>query len=180
MIRGEMAENPNPHARRKHYFLMALAVVLADQLTKWLVSSRLALHESVNVIPGLFRLTHVQNQGAAFGILSDSPSEWKLGMLIFFSLFALVVVSTLLWRNSHSISSTGIALSLILGGAVGNLWDRMVAGHVTDFFDVYFRGYHWPAFNIADSAIVVGALLLMAEILFGKLDAKQSAAEGQF
>jgi signal peptidase II len=85
------------------------------------------------------------------------------------------VVSTLLWRNSHSINSTGIALSLILGGAIGNLWDRMVAGHVTDFFDVYFRGYHWPAFNIADSAIVVGALLLMAEILFSKSEAAESS-----
>jgi signal peptidase II len=165
----------NLHAKRKHYFAIAVIVVVVDQLSKWLVSSRLALHDSVNVIPGLFRLTHVQNQGAAFGILSDSPSEWKLSMLIFFSIFALVVVSTLLWRNSHSINTTGIALSLILGGAIGNLWDRMVAGHVTDFFDVYFRGYHWPAFNIADSAIVVGALLLMAEILFSKSEASESS-----
>ena len=165
----------NPHAKRKHYFVIALIVVVCDQLTKWWVSSSLALHESLNVIPGLFRLTHVQNQGAAFGILSDSPSEWKLSMLIFFSFFALVVVSTLLWRNSHSVNSTGIALSLILGGAIGNLWDRMVAGHVTDFFDVYFRGYHWPAFNIADSAIVVGALMLMAEILFSKSEAAESS-----
>jgi signal peptidase II len=169
-----MLAKSNPHAKRKHYFFIALVVVVADQFTKWLVDSRLALHESINIIPGLFRLTHVQNQGAAFGILSDHPSEWKLGMLIFFSLFALVVVSTLLWRNSHSINSTGIALSLILGGAIGNLWDRMVAGHVTDFLDVYFRGYHWPAFNIADSAIVIGALVLMAEIVFSKAEAKES------
>jgi signal peptidase II len=170
-----MALKPNSHAKRKHYFAIALIIVVADQFTKWLVDTRLALHESINVIPGLFRLTHVQNEGAAFGIFSDHPSEWKLGMLIFFSLFALVVVSTLLWRNSHSINSTGIALSLILGGAIGNLWDRMVAGHVTDFLDLHFRGYHWPAFNIADSAIVVGALMLMAEIVFSKSDAKESS-----
>jgi signal peptidase II len=170
-----MLVKPNPHAKRKHYFAIAFAIVVADQFTKWLVDTRLALHESINIIPGLFRLTHVQNEGAAFGIFSDHPSEWKLGMLIFFSLFALVVVSTLLWRNSHSINSTGIALSLILGGAIGNLWDRMVAGHVTDFLDLHFRGYHWPAFNIADSAIVVGALMLMAEIVFSKSDAKESS-----
>ena len=85
-----------------------------------------------------------------------------------FSLIALIIVSVLLWKNSHAISTTTIGLSLILGGASGNLWDRVVAGHVVDFLDFYIGQYYWPAFNVADSAIVIGAILLVAEILFAK------------
>ncbi len=155
-----------PHAMRRLYFLAALIVLLLDRLTKWLVSDRIQLHESIPVIPGFFRLTHVQNRGAAFGLFADSPSEWKVAILVAFSLIALIVVSALLWRNSHALSMTGTALALILGGAVGNLWDRVLAGHVVDFLDFYVGTYHWPAFNVADSAIVIGALLLVGEILF--------------
>ena len=155
-----------PHAMRRLYFLAAIVVLLLDRLTKWLVSDRIQLHDSIPVIPGFFRLTHVQNRGAAFGLFADSPSEWKVAILVAFSLIALVVVSALLWRNSHALSMTGTALALILGGAVGNLWDRVLAGHVVDFLDFYVGTYHWPAFNVADSAIVIGALLLVGEILF--------------
>jgi signal peptidase II len=88
--------------------------------------------------------------------------------LILFSLIALVVVSALLWKNSHALTITGFGLALILGGALGNLWDRLLDGHVVDFFDFSLAGYHWPAFNVADSAIVMGALLLVTEILFSK------------
>jgi signal peptidase II len=154
------------HAMRRMYFLAALIVLLLDRFTKWLVSERIQLHDSIQVIPGFFRLTHVQNRGAAFGLFADSPSEWKVAILVAFSLIALVVVSALLWRNSHSLTMTGTALALILGGAIGNLWDRVLAGHVVDFLDFYVGTYHWPAFNVADSAIVIGALLLVAEILF--------------
>lgn len=151
---------------RRLYFVAAIIVLLLDRATKWLVSERIQLHESISVIPGFFRLTHVQNRGAAFGLFADSPSEWKVAILVAFSLIALVVVSALLWRNSHTFTMTGTALALILGGAIGNLWDRILAGHVVDFLDFYVGTYHWPAFNIADSAIVVGAMLLVAEILF--------------
>lgn len=157
-----------PHAMRKYHFLIAAFIVLLDQVTKWLVTDTLELNESRNVIPGFFRLTHVQNTGAAFGLFADSSSEWKVSILVVFSVLALAVVSALLWKNSHSMTSTGVGLSLILGGAVGNLWDRLVSKHVVDFFDFYLGSYHWPAFNIADSAIVIGALLLVAEILFAK------------
>jgi signal peptidase II len=85
-----------------------------------------------------------------------------------FSVIALVIVSALLWKNSHCLSTTTIGLSLILGGATGNLWDRMVSGHVVDFLDFYVGSYHWPAFNVADSAIVIGAILLVSEIVFAK------------
>lgn len=153
---------------RKFHFLIALGVVALDQLTKWLVAANIQLHDSVMVIPGFFRLTHVQNRGAAFGLFSDSPGEWKVGMLILFSIIALIVVSSLLWKNSHAMTTTGVALALILGGALGNLWDRVLTGHVVDFLDFSLGPYHWPAFNVADSAIVIGALMLVAEILFAK------------
>lgn len=165
-----------PHAMRKYHFLIALLVVVLDQFSKWLVASstwRIELNDSIVVLPGFFRLTHVQNTGAAFGLFADSSSEWKISILVVFSVLALVVVSTLLWKNSHAITSTGVGLSLILGGAVGNLWDRLFSKHVVDFFDFYLWTYHWPAFNVADSAIVLGALLLVAEILFAKSPAEQ-------
>ncbi len=161
---------------RKYHFLIALLVILLDRGSKWLVESTIALHESIAVLPGFFRLTHVQNSGAAFGLFADSSSEWKITILVMFSLLALVVVSALLWKNSHAMTSTGVGLALILGGAVGNLWDRLFSGHVVDFFDFYVGSYHWPAFNIADSAIVVGAFLLVGEILFAKSPAEQKAA----
>lgn len=159
---------PESHAKRKYHFLIAALVVLADQFTKWLVAANISLHDTISIIPGIFRLTHVENQGAAFGLFADSPSQWRGAALIAFSTLALVVVSILLWKNSHAMNSTGIALSLILGGAIGNLWDRVVEGHVVDFLDFYLGNSHWPSFNIADSAIVIGALLLVGEIMFAK------------
>jgi signal peptidase II len=160
---------------RKYHFLMAILVVLLDRLTKWLVATKITLHDSIAVLPGFFRLTHVQNSGAAFGLFAESSSEWKVAILILFSILALAVVSALLWKNSHSMTATGVGLSLILGGAIGNLYDRLLTGRVVDFFDFYLGSYHWPAFNIADSAIVIGALLLVGEILFAKTPAEQKA-----
>lgn len=166
---------PQRHATRTWFFVIALVVLLVDRLSKWAVANQIPLHESLSVIPGFFRLTHVQNRGAAFGLLSDAPTSWTLGALILFSLVALVVVSGLLWKNSHSMTWTGIGLALILGGTLGNLWDRLVDGHVIDFLDFSVIGYHWPAFNAADSAIVAGALLLVVEILFARPPARNKA-----
>src|SRR5689334_10772652 len=106
---------------RKYFFLIAVLVLLLDRLTKWAVAGNIALHDSVAIIPGFFRLTHVQNTGAAFGLFAESAAQWKVGALVTFSVVALIVVSALLWRNSHSLSTTTIGLSLILGGAMGNL-----------------------------------------------------------
>jgi signal peptidase II len=151
-------------SRRKYHIIIAVLVVLLDQLTKALVAQRISLNDSVDVVPGLFRLIHVQNHGAAFGLFPDLPSEWKVAMLILFSVAALAVVSALLWKNGNALNATTIALSLVFGGALGNLWDRVASGRVIDFLDFYFGSHHWPTFNIADSAIVVGALLLLSEI----------------
>jgi signal peptidase II len=157
------------------HILIALGVLALDRFSKWLVASRLTLHDTITVVPGFFRITHVENSGAAFGLFSDSSFEWKLTLLILFSLLALTVVSILLWKNSHIVNATGTALALILGGALGNLWDRMIAGHVVDFLDFYVGTYHWPSFNVADSAIVVGAILLVADILFSKTPEQERA-----
>jgi signal peptidase II len=151
---------------RKYHILIAASVLLLDRITKAVVASNVPLHESITVIPGFFRITHVLNRGAAFGLFSDSPSQYKIGFLIAFSVVALLVVSTLLWKHTHVMNSTAFALSLIMGGALGNLWDRLFSGHVVDFLEFYLGSYIWPDFNIADSAIVIGALILMAEIIF--------------
>lgn len=164
------------HAMRRYHFLIALFVVALDRLSKLAIERDLSLHDSISVIPGFFRLTHVENRGAAFGLFADSPSEWKIAGLVLFSVIALVIVAALLWKNSHSMSTTGIGLSLILGGALGNLWDRLVSGHVVDFLLFYVGQYQWPAFNVADSAIVIGAGLLVFEILFTKAPAREKVS----
>jgi signal peptidase II len=157
----------NSSARATH-FLLALFVVLLDRWTKRLVAARIAMYTHIQVIPGFFRITHTENTGAAFSLFADSPSHWKTAMLISFSVVAMIVVSVLLWKQSRALTMTGIALSLILGGAVGNLWDRVASGRVVDFLLFYVKTYQWPVFNLADSAIVVGASLLVLEIIFGQ------------
>jgi len=161
---------------RRFHLLIALGVLLLDRYTKWLVARDISLHDSLTVIPRVFYITHVENRGAAFGLFAESPSEWKIGLLVLFSIVALVIVSALLWRSSHTMTATGIGLSLILGGALGNLWDRLLSGRVVDFLLVYLVSYQWPAFNVADSAIVVGAGLLVFEILFAKAPAAEKSA----
>jgi signal peptidase II len=156
------------NSARALYLLIALVVVVLDRWTKHLVAQRIRLYAHVQVIPGFFRLTHTENTGAAFSLFADSPAPWKTELLIAFSVIALIVVSTLLWKNHHAHIVTGVALSLIMGGAVGNLWDRLARGRVIDFLLVYVKQYQWPVFNLADSAIVIGAGLLILEILFAK------------
>jgi len=164
------------YGMRRFHFLIAFSVVLLDRVTKWVVAKNISLHDGIQVIPGFFRITHVENRGAAFGLFADSPAPWKIAMLVLFSIVALIVVSALLWRNSHSLTNTGIGLALILGGALGNLWDRVLNGSVVDFLLFYIGPYQWPAFNVADSAIVVGAGLLVIEILFVKPPALEKSS----
>ncbi len=167
---------PRRRIMRAYSFLIALAVVVLDRYTKWLVATRISLHDSITVIKRIFYITHVENRGAAFGIFNDSPAQWKIGLLVLFSIAALVIVSALLWKSRHAMTASAIGLSLILGGAVGNLWDRLLSGRVVDFLLVYIGSYQWPAFNVADSAIVVGAGLLVFEILFTKAPEAEKTA----
>jgi signal peptidase II len=149
----------------KRPLLIALAVLLLDRITKWAIAQTIPLEDTINIIPGFFRLTHLENTGAAFSLFADSSSPFRTTLLIAFSVAALSVVSVLLWKDRRVFHSGTLALSLILGGAVGNLWDRIANGKVTDFLDFYIGIHHWPPFNVADSAIVVGALLLFMRML---------------
>jgi signal peptidase II len=153
---------------RTLHFLIAVIVVLLDRWTKHLAATRIAMYAHIQIIPGFFRITHTENTGAAFSLFADSPAHWKTAMLIGFSVVAMVIVTVLLWKQSHALTTTGIALSLILGGATGNLWDRVSRGRVVDFLLVYIKQYQWPVFNLADSAIVIGACLLVLEIVFSR------------
>ena len=148
------------------YLAISAGIFLLDRWTKWLVSQRVSLFESVTVVPGFFKITHLRNKGAAFSLFADAPAAWRLATLVIFSLVAMLIVLVLLVKTSNRFSLQGAALALILGGAVGNLWDRVMHGWVTDFLLVYYRQWEWPAFNVADSAICVGAVLLIAEMVF--------------
>ena len=164
------------NSARAIHFVLALVVVLLDRWTKRAVAARIPMYSHIQIIPGFFRLTHTENTGAAFSRFADSPSHWKTALLIAFSLVAMVIVSALLWKQARALTTTGVALSLILGGALGNLWDRAASGRVVDFLLFYISQYQWPVFNLADSAIVVGAALLVFEILFTKPDPTVTSA----
>ena len=151
---------------RKYQALIAISVVLLDRFTKWLVIRYIPVGDEISIIPGLFQLSHWENTGAAFSMFADSSSPWRTTGLIAFSVIAGVVVCFLLWKQGPAMNSTTFSLCLILGGALGNLWDRATKARVTDFLDLYIGEHHWPPFNVADSAIVVGAIILMATILF--------------
>ena len=144
---------------------LAAAIVALDQLTKALIRSRLALHDSVNVIPGLLDITHVRNTGAAFGILNGVEFQHKAIVMAFVAIAALVAVGMYAMTLPREQRVARYGLALILGGAVGNLIDRASTGYVIDFVDVYSRGIHFWAFNVADSAITVGVMLMLMDLL---------------
>lgn len=151
--------------RQAPWFAAAAAIVLADQLAKWAALSLLRAGEPV-AVTGFFNLALVFNRGAAFSFLADAPG-WQQPFFIAVALGAAAIVSWMLWRNpARRLLCAGLAL--ILGGALGNLWDRVAYGHVVDFLDFHAVGWHWPAFNIADSAISVGAAILIAESFLRK------------
>ena len=144
---------------------ISFIAILLDRLSKFLVDRHLTPGAAITVIPGIFRITHVLNTGAAFSIFAESTSpETVRNGLVLFSIFAAIVVLVMLWRAGTAINLTSVALALILGGAIGNLYDRVRYHFVIDFLEVKIVHYHWPDFNIADSCIVIGACLLVLEI----------------
>jgi signal peptidase II len=143
-------------------------IIFLDQVTKLLVLHFLPLFSAMEIVPGFFNLVHVRNTGAAFSILAGANSAWRQGLFI---ALTLVVVAILLFAYGKLRSDdrwTRTAYALITGGALGNLIDRLRLGEVVDFLDCYVGSYHWPAFNIADSAITAGALMLIVSVLRGK------------
>jgi signal peptidase II len=149
----------------KWLWLSGLVLVL-DQASKWFMASWLSLYETVDVIP-FFNLTLAHNTGAAFSFLAQSGG-WQ--RWFFVGLTAVIVLGLLIWLKKLPVTAKleAIAISMIIGGAVGNVIDRLYHGYVIDFLDVYYGSYHWPVFNIADSAIVVGAILLILDSFFTK------------
>ncbi|HET9881308.1 MAG TPA: signal peptidase II [Candidatus Binatia bacterium] len=131
-------------------------IVIADQVTKYVVDRTMPLHHSIPIIDGLFSLTYIRNTGAAFGIFSGSHEAFRLPFLITVSLVAIGFIVMMLKRLRQTETGLITALAFILGGAIGNLIDRIIYGEVVDFLDVYWSDYHWPAFNLADSFITIG------------------------
>jgi len=153
---------------------LAGAVFAIDRLTKWIIETRVDAFDTHVVIPGFFDIVHSQNSGAAFGLFADSSSEWRTVLLIGFSVVALVALTVMLWRTPRLDRMTATALALILGGALGNVFDRVRLGTVTDFLLFYIGQYQWPAFNAADSAIVIGSGLLFLDFLKPKRQAART------
>ena len=143
---------------------LAAVVILLDQVTKALVRMRLALHDSVEIVPGLLDFTHVRNTGAAFGFLNAVDIPMKPVLMSAVALAALVAIGLFALRTGADEPLTRIGLALVCGGATGNLIDRITAGYVVDFVDVHWMGWHFWTFNVADSAITVGACLLILEM----------------
>lgn len=140
-------------------------VVFLDQLTKLLVVKFLPLHSSVAVIPGFFNLVHVRNTGAAFSFLAGGYSTWRQVFFVTVSMVGMAVILYIYQGLKRDDRWARSSLALIFGGALGNLIDRLRLGEVVDFLDVYVGSYHWPAFNVADSAISIGAVLLLLFLL---------------
>ena len=146
------------------FFVTLAAVVLLDQFLKAYIGATMNLHESIPVIDGYFNITYVKNPGAAFGFLANSAPEFRSLFLITVTVIAIVLILYFISKNTAKEIFLTFSLSLILGGAVGNLIDRIRFGEVTDYLDFYISSYHWPAFNVADTAISLGALVLIVEI----------------
>jgi len=150
-------------------FLIAAVVVVLDRLTKGLIKTHFSAYDSITVIPGLFNIVHTENPGIAFGMLANASGPWRDILLIGFSAIVLIAISAMLLRPSTQRDSLlRTAFAFILGGAFGNLYDRIVNGTVTDFVEVHAGQHYFPAFNVADSAITVGACLLLLDMWWAK------------
>lgn len=152
--------------KRKYFYFVTISPVLIviDQITKFFIDAKMTIHQSIEVIGGLFNITYVRNPGSAFGFLASSSAQFRS---VFYLLVTLLAVGLILYyvaKSEEGDDLTPLSLSLILSGAIGNMIDRIRFGEVIDFLDVYIGSQHWPAFNVADSAISVGAVILIMAI----------------
>jgi len=153
----------------KPFALIVGLVVILDQITKSLILDKLPLHHAISVIPGFFNLTHIRNPGGAFGFMADGSQGLRNLLFIGVSTVAMGLIIYFYRNTPKSLPYLASALAMIFGGAVGNLIDRLRYGEVVDFLDVYVGTYHWPAFNVADSAITVGMTVFIAHIVLNKM-----------
>ena len=156
-------------------FLAAVAVFVFDRITKDLIKTHLSSWNVWNVIPGLLNIVHTENPGIAFGMLADLANPWRNVILIGFSLLVLAIISAVLLRIAAQGPLLRMGLALVMGGALGNLFDRVVHGTVTDFVELHVGEHYFPAFNVADSAITVGACLLLLDMWYSKERKSQPA-----
>jgi signal peptidase II len=156
------------------FYTVALGVILLDQASKLLIQATIPLGHGIPVIPGIFAIVHVLNPGAAFGLLAGRSASFRNPFFIGISLLAVGFIIFYRHRELRGDSLASFALSLILGGAIGNLVDRLRIGMVIDFLDVHYHQYHWPAFNVADSCITIGVSLMMLELILGERRARRS------
>lgn len=172
-----MSSHHKQQDARLWIYLIAVLSIIADRASKLWINTHVPLGGNINVINHVFRISHVLNYGAAFSMFGESaqPGRVRYG-LIAFSLIAITVVAITIWKIGRELTLAGVGLGLILGGAIGNLWDRASLHFVIDFLEVHIGSYHWPDFNIADSCICVGAALLMIEILWPRKTHEESAA----
>jgi signal peptidase II len=149
-------------------FSTAAFMFMIDRVTKLLVESNMTTADSYTLIPGCFNLIYTENRGMVFGLMSEGEIEWRSFFLIGLTALVLAFVVAVLWQRSPTGMAASrlsrLGLSLVLGGALGNFYDRVARGSVTDFLDVYISGYHWPTFNVADSALSVGVGLILLDL----------------
>ena len=148
----------------KRWFALSLIIILLDQLSKYIAVDIIPLYESIEVLP-FFNWTLLYNEGAAFSFLSDQGG-WQRWFFIILSTIVTTVLAIWLFRLKDDEQSIALSLSLIIGGAIGNLIDRVLLGHVVDFIHLHYQEYYWPAFNVADSAITVGVVIMIIDSLF--------------
>jgi signal peptidase II len=144
---------------------IAGAIFALDRFTKWIIETHVSVLDTRHVIPGFFDIIHSSNRGVAFSLFHNSTSPWRTTLLIIAAVVALAIVGWMIGRSSGADRLTLYGLALIFGGALGNLFDRVARGAVTDFLDFYMGDMHWPAFNVADSAVVIGSCLLLLDLL---------------
>ena len=156
-------------------FVISGVLIVVDQYTKFMVTLHIPLNYSVEVIEGLFNLTHIRNSGVAFGLFADQQSEYKALIFIVISTIAILAILIIFHQNPKEKKLVQTGLILIFSGAIGNLIDRTLHGEVIDFFDFIINGYHFPAFNIADSCITIGVALMVADLFSGKSPPDSSA-----
>jgi signal peptidase II len=161
---------------KSRFLLLSLGVLALDQWTKWLIESRVPRHASIEIVPGFFHISHVRNTGVAFGLFPAGGNALGTLVLVALVLLALGFVSWFFWQTPAENRLLLAALALVLGGAIGNLLDRVSTGAVTDFVGVYLGSYRWPDFNVADSAISIGLCFILLDA-FRPRAAETSAGE---
>jgi signal peptidase II len=168
--RGAEQRSDGLSAKWKLVLSWLVPIIVLDQLTKIIVDRTMPLHHSIPIVDGFFSLTYVRNTGAAFGIFAGSHEVFRLPFLIGVSILAIGFILVMLKRLRDDATGLVTALTFILGGAIGNLIDRVLHGEVIDFLDVYYSNYHWPAFNLADSFITVGVTITLFYLVGAKGD----------